>query len=66
LSGRHLRELTDDDLKEAVGLEGASTTVGKRPLFSLSEVVASLVAVTLPSPQKPRAPWGHRGGPCRS
>jgi len=44
LSGWHLRELTDDDLEEAVSLESASTTVGKRPLFSLSEVVASLVA----------------------
>lgn len=40
----HLRDLTDDDLEEAVALEGSSTTVGQRPLFPLSDVVASLVA----------------------
>lgn len=41
--GWHLRDLTDADLEEAVALDGVSTTVGQRPLFPLSEVVASLV-----------------------
>ena len=44
MTGWLLRDLTDDDLEEAVGLEAASTTVDERPLFPLSEVVASLVA----------------------
>lgn len=44
MSTWHLRDLTDADLEEAVALESASTTVGQRALFPLSEVVASLVA----------------------
>jgi len=44
MSGWHLRDLSDDDLEEAVALDGLSTSVGQRPLFALSEVVASLVA----------------------
>ena len=40
----HLRDLTDADLEEAVALDVASTSVGQRALFGLSEVVASLVA----------------------
>ena len=42
--GWHLRDLTDADLEEAVALDGISSMVGKRALFPLSEVVASLVA----------------------
>ena len=44
MSEWHLRDLTDEDLEEAVALDGSSTTVGQRALFPLSEVVASLVA----------------------
>ena len=43
-SGWHLRDLTDQDLEEVVALDAVSTCVGQRPLFGLSEVVASLVA----------------------
>ena len=43
-SGWHLRDLTDEDLEEVVALDAVSTCVGQRPLFGLSEVVASLVA----------------------
>ena len=43
-SGWHLRDLTDGDLEEVVALDAVSTCVGQRPLFGLSEVVASLVA----------------------
>ena len=39
----HLRDLTDDDLEEVVGLDGVSSSLGRRPLFPLSEVVAALV-----------------------
>lgn len=42
--GWHLRDLTDDDLEEVVALDAVSTCVDQRPLFGLSEVVASLVA----------------------
>jgi transitional endoplasmic reticulum ATPase len=38
-----IRDLSDDDLEEAVALDAASSTVGQQPLFALSEVVASLV-----------------------
>ena len=44
LSGWHLRDLSEADLEEAVALDGVSTSVGQRALFSLSEVVASIVA----------------------
>ncbi|HEY8822413.1 MAG TPA: GNAT family N-acetyltransferase [Dermatophilaceae bacterium] len=44
MTGWRLRDLTDDDLEEAVSLDAASSTVEQRPLFPLSEVVASLVA----------------------
>ena len=44
VSAWHQRDLTDDDLEEAVALDGLSSTVGQRALFPLSEVVAALVA----------------------
>lgn len=44
MTGWLLRDMTDDDLEDAVGLEATSSTVEERPLFHLSEVVASLVA----------------------
>lgn len=44
MSAWHLRDLTDDDLEEAVALDGVSSTLGQRALFPLSEVVAALVA----------------------
>jgi len=40
----HLRDLSDEDLEEAVALDGLSSSVGQRALFPLSEVVAAIVA----------------------
>ena len=39
----HIRDLTEQDLEEAVALEGLSGSVGRRPIFPLSDVVASLL-----------------------
>ena len=44
MSAWHLTDLSDDDLEEVVALDGISSSVGQRPLFALSEVVAALVA----------------------
>ncbi|MBC7374789.1 MAG: GNAT family N-acetyltransferase, partial [Frankiales bacterium] len=40
----HVRDLNDGDLEEVVSLDSVSSSVGQRPVFPLSEVVAALVA----------------------
>ncbi|GAC1445532.1 MAG: hypothetical protein NVS3B26_21130 [Mycobacteriales bacterium] len=44
LSTWHLRDLTDDDLEDAVALETLSSTVGQAAVYPLAEVVGSLLA----------------------
>jgi ATP-dependent 26S proteasome regulatory subunit len=44
LSAWHLRDLTEDDIEDAVALEGASSEVGQPALFPLAEVVGSVLA----------------------